>query len=214
MLCSGQHGDAKPGRNSACSELSHSAVKGKRCPDRIHGQRNRLPESCLPQPGRFHPDRSDLDQTVQSGTPPEGFSYGSEFTRDQINEALRSETPLEIVPSADETGHGTYAAGLAAGGADAGEGFLGAAPESTIAVVKLKQAKKYLRDYYFIPEDAVCYQETDLILALKYLNDLADSLNLLWSYASHAVPVWADTSARSPSPFSSKVIQAVQTISL
>lgn len=118
------------------------------------------------------------DQTVQSGTPPEGFSYGSEFTRDQINEALRSETPLEIVPSADETGHGTYAAGLAAGGADAGEGFLGAAPESTIAVVKLKQAKKYLRDYYFIPEDAVCYQETDLMLALKYLNDLADSLNL------------------------------------
>ena len=31
------------------------------------------------------------DQTVQSGTPPEGFAYGSEFTKMQINEALEQE---------------------------------------------------------------------------------------------------------------------------
>ena len=42
-------------------------------------------------------------------------------------------------------------------------------------MVKLKQAKQYLRDYYFIPDNAVCYQETDLMLGLKYLNDLADT---------------------------------------
>lgn len=118
------------------------------------------------------------DQTVQSGTPPEGFAYGSEFTREEIDIALQSEEPLAVVPVVDETGHGTYAASLAAGGADAAEQFLGAAPESSIAVVKLKQAKKYLRDYYFIPEDSVCYQETDLMLGLKYLNDLADSMRL------------------------------------
>lgn len=76
------------------------------------------------------------------------------------------------------TDHGTYIASLAAGNADADEQFLGAAPESTLAVVKLKQAKQYLRDYYCITETAVCYQETDLILGLKYLNDLADELGL------------------------------------
>ena len=76
------------------------------------------------------------DQTVQSGTPPQAFSYGSEFTREQINEALLSENPLEIVPSTDDTGHGTYAASLAAGGADVGEQFLGAAPEASIPDVK------------------------------------------------------------------------------
>ena len=81
------------------------------------------------------------DQTVQSSTPPQAFSYGSEFTREQINEALLSENPLEIVPSTDDTGHGTYAASLAAGGADVGEQFLGAAPEASIAVVKLNQNK-------------------------------------------------------------------------
>lgn len=118
------------------------------------------------------------DQTVQSGTPPRDFSYGSEYTQEQINSALQSEEPLELVPSTDESGHGTYAASLAAGGADAGEQFLGAAPEAAIAMVKLKQAKQYLRDYYFIPGNAICYQETDLMLGLKYLNDLADSLGM------------------------------------
>ena len=118
------------------------------------------------------------DQTLQSGTPPEGFSYGSEFTQTQINAALRLEDPLSLVPATDETGHGTYAASLAAGGASASDQFLGAAPEASIAVVKLKQAKKYLRDYYFIPETSICYQETDLMLGLKYLNNLADSLGM------------------------------------
>ncbi len=118
------------------------------------------------------------DQTVQSGTPPQAFSYGSEFTREQINEALLSGNPLEIVPSTDDTGHGTYAASLAAGGADVGEQFLGAAPEASIAVVKLKQAKQYLRNYYYVPGNTVCYQETDIMLGLKFLNDLADSLEM------------------------------------
>ena len=68
------------------------------------------------------------DQTIQSGTPPESFAYGSEYTRDMIDEALRSDDPPSLVPSVDETGHGTYAASLAAGSADAGQQFLGAAP--------------------------------------------------------------------------------------
>ncbi|OUP85185.1 peptidase [Lachnoclostridium sp. An169] len=118
------------------------------------------------------------DQTVQSGQPPEGFAYGTEFTREEIDAALSLDDPLTAVPSIDETGHGTYTASLAAGSANPAEQFLGAAPEATLAVVKLKPAKKYLRDFYFIPQNAVCYQETDLMLGLRYLNDLADRLGL------------------------------------
>lgn len=118
------------------------------------------------------------DQTIQEGTPPKYFAYGSEYTRDRIDEALQQEDPLQLVPSTDLDGHGTFTASLAAGSGNPSEAFLGAAPDATIAVVKLKQAKQNLRDYYFIPKDAVCYQENDILLGLQYLSLLAASLNL------------------------------------
>ncbi len=118
------------------------------------------------------------DQTVQTGTPPEEFYYGSVYTEEMINEALISENYLDVVPSVDENGHGTFLASVAAGGADVGSQFLGAAPESSIAVVKLKEAKQYLKDFYYIAEDVPCYQENDILLALKYLVDLAEARNM------------------------------------
>lgn len=91
---------------------------------------------------------------------------------------MNSPNPLEIVPSVDDTGHGTFTASLAAGGGNPEENFLGAAPEATLAVVKLKMAKQYLKDFYFIPDDEPCHQETDVILALHYLDALAQKLKL------------------------------------
>lgn len=113
------------------------------------------------------------DQTIQTGTPPEGLEYGSAYTEEEINRALRAENPLDIVPSEDLHGHGTFLASVAAGGADLEQQFLGAALAASIAVVKLKEAKKYLKDFYAIREDALCYQENDIMLGLKYLNHLA-----------------------------------------
>ncbi len=106
------------------------------------------------------------DQTVQTGNKPELFDYGSEYTREDINRALESDNPYEIVPSRDENGHGSAMAGVQA------------APEATIAMVKLKPAKQYLRDFYCVKEDAVAYSETDLLTALKYLDDLAERLDM------------------------------------
>lgn len=113
------------------------------------------------------------DQTIQDGTPPPEILYGSAYTEAMINEALRQEDPFSQVPSMDEDGHGTYIASVAAGGADVEHRFVGAAPEATIAVVKLKPAKKYLKEFYAIREDALCFQENDIMTALKYLNMLA-----------------------------------------
>lgn len=118
------------------------------------------------------------DQTIQDGTPPQYFLYGSEYTREEIDEALRSENPLQIVPSVDENSHGTFLASVAAGNVNEENQFIGAAPDATIAVVKLKPAKQYLKDFYQIYTNAPCYQENDIMLGLKYLNQLAENLGL------------------------------------
>ena len=116
------------------------------------------------------------DQGIQTGTVPAGVGYGSEYTEEMINQALQSENPLEIVPSEDTNGHGTFVTGIIAGNEDETNGFIGAAPEADILVVKLKQAKQYLKDFYFIDEPEV-YQETDLMLAVYYLQQQAVSRN-------------------------------------
>ena len=128
------------------------------------------------------------DQSIQTGTPPEGFLYGSVYYKDQIDEALQSTDPWAVVPSRDEVGHGTALASVAAGsvaGTAAGSpasaapvrtipaGFRGAAPEAGIIVVKVKPAKEYLRDYYLLPQGALAYQENDLMLAVKFCDEFA-----------------------------------------
>lgn len=113
------------------------------------------------------------DQTIQDGNPPAGFCYGSAYSREDINKALKQEDPFAFVPTKDEEGHGTFVASVAAGGADVESQFVGAAPEAMIAMVKLKPAKQYLREYYFIKEGALAYQENDILAGLYYLNQLA-----------------------------------------
>lgn len=113
------------------------------------------------------------DQTVQDGNPPDNFNYGTEYTKEQIDEALKSENPFDIVPSTDTNGHGNFVASLACGGADVENRFVGAAPESEIAVVKLKEAKQYLREFYFVDADAACYQENDIMAAVHYLVEVS-----------------------------------------
>lgn len=113
------------------------------------------------------------DQTVeilQEGEhEPEYFEYGAEYTREDINRALESGNPLEIVPTRDADGHGTFLAGVACGNEMPDQGFSGVAPLATICVVKCKEAKQNLRDYYFINSDEPCYAENDIMLAVYYL---------------------------------------------
>ena len=81
------------------------------------------------------------DQSV-SGSPPEGYVLGREFTREQIDQALQETDPfvrLDLVPSRDLSGHGTAVAGIAAGNGRGSEGrrYRGAAPEAELVVVKM-----------------------------------------------------------------------------
>lgn len=116
------------------------------------------------------------DQEEQSGTAPREIGYGSEYTKEQINQAILSENPKETVPSFDTDGHGTFVASVACGGANPENLFIGAAPEAEMVIVKLKEAKEYLREYYFVDRDAGCYQENDLVAAVFYLQKVQEEL--------------------------------------
>ena len=104
--------------------------------------------------------------------------YGTMFTRDEINQALQSEDPLSLVPSRDEIGHGTFLASLAAGSPDEAAGFSGAAPKAYLAMVKLKPAKQYLREFYLIRDGAHAYQENDIMMGISYLYSLSRQYSL------------------------------------
>ncbi|MCB7319594.1 S8 family peptidase [Lacrimispora sp. 210928-DFI.3.58] len=114
-------------------------------------------------------DSDSLPPGVPDLYPASGANYGTEFTREQINEALASDSPLSVVPSTDTNGHGTFLAGIAAGASLPEEDFTGAAPESELVVVKLKPAKQYLRDFYLVREGAEAFQENDVMMGIKYM---------------------------------------------
>lgn len=116
------------------------------------------------------------DQTIVSENTPPRLNYGTEYTKADIDNALQSENPFDIVPSADALGHGTFIAGIAAGSENIQEQFIGAAPEATLIVVKLKPAKQYIHDFFFLPDDALIYQEDDVMTALSYVKNCAHRL--------------------------------------
>ena len=116
--------------------------------------------------GTEQDDREQVQGMVQ---------YGTVYTREDINAALAAEregqNPYDIVPSRDENGHGTFLAGVAAASETAD--YIGAAPEAEILMVKLKPAKKYLRDFYLLPERVEAYSETDMMMGVRFLQQYA-----------------------------------------
>lgn len=106
---------------------------------------------------------------LEHGRIPDGFMYGVEYTNEDINEALESDDPWEIVPSRDTDGHGTFAAGVACGNRIEEVGFSGIAPLTTICVVKCKRAKETLKRFYQIDTDEAVYAENDIMLGVQYL---------------------------------------------
>lgn len=118
------------------------------------------------------------DQSLPSPSGDGPFGYGTEYTKEQIQEALGQEDPFSLVPVTDPTGHGTFVAGVAAGRENRQQEFIGAAPEAAIAFVKLKEAKPLFRNFYFFSGDGPVYQENDIMAGIQYLVNLAENLQL------------------------------------
>ncbi len=101
------------------------------------------------------------DQTI-SGSPPSGYSYGTEYTQAQIDQDLQSGNPHSIVPHRDTDGHGTHVAGSFVGRDETitpQDTLSGGAKEANIVVVK------------------TTYQNADILDAVNYIFSIADNQN-------------------------------------
>ncbi|MBL4930344.1 S8 family peptidase [Clostridium paridis] len=122
---------------------------------------------------------SIFDQTIFEGKDVEGQPIGSEFTREDINKAIKEKMqgrdPYKIVPSKDEYGHGTAMAGIA-GAIGKNKELIGAAPGCSFAIVKLIPAEKKLLEEFGVYGNPLVYSTVALFLGMKYLYTLAGEL--------------------------------------
>ena len=89
---------------------------------------------------------------------------GKVYTKEQINEALKSSDPYSIVNSTDITGHGTHVVGIACAGGKIDKQYYGVAPESSIAMVKVARSRFAL--------------STQIMKGIKFLIDKGKELNM------------------------------------
>ena len=96
---------------------------------------------------------------------PEGFDFGTEYTSDQINQAIENEVKISEL---DLNGHGTAVAGICSGnGRSSNFSNIGIAPESNIIAVRLLFSK-----------DSHSTSTAYLARGVKYSMDKANALNM------------------------------------
>jgi len=116
------------------------------------------------------------DQTIE-GNSPDDFIYGSEYTNGQINQALKNDDPIKIVPSVDTVGHGTFLASVAA--SNQNSEYIGAAPDADLLIVKLRRIQKQFNHLYCIPESQEnAFSSVDVMLAIEYMMNRANRLRM------------------------------------
>ena len=136
--------------------------------------------------------RSLWDQSLrprEGEAAPKGYEIGVEYTKEKIDEALKTRTPAErgrLVATKDTSGHGTAVAGIAAGngrGAKADyRGYAGVAPESELLVVKLGNPSS---DGF--PRTTELMMGVDYVVrkALEYQMPVAINISFGNTYGSH-----------------------------
>lgn len=109
------------------------------------------------------------DQENNIKTPPEGMIFGSEFTREEINQAILENNPNLSV---DSTGTGTTVCGILVGEGNVNREYRGIAPGADIVVVKLRS---YNGIYY---PGKISYTMSDFLAAITYVTEIARKENM------------------------------------
>lgn len=111
------------------------------------------------------------DQTIE-GKPPKGFNHGTEYSNEEINNALKSAKPFDLVPSKDEINHGTALCSIAAGNGRGDKKYKGIAPKASLIIVKAGQeGSAEIKGKFRGPRN------TEIMMGLKYLVEKSQTAN-------------------------------------
>lgn len=109
------------------------------------------------------------NQDCNKSTPPQGMIFGSEYSREEINEAIRTNNSDLCI---DTIGTGTMAAGIIASSGNVEDRYRGIAPNVELVVVKLRPYESVYK------RGGISYRDTDFFAAISYVISVANSLNM------------------------------------
>ncbi len=114
----------------------------------------------------IYPDRTSKilylwDQTKE-GNPPKGYAIGTEYTREDINNAIKNNDPSLSI---DEEGQGTMISGICAGLGNINKEYAGVAEDAQLIVIKMKKINGF-------------YNNAMLFASVQYLFEKARSLKI------------------------------------
>ncbi|WP_315070444.1 S8 family serine peptidase [uncultured Clostridium sp.] len=111
-----------------------------------------------------HPAFMNMDGTTRIEYIYDLSTGGNIYNKQTINQAIKSSDPFSIVPSRDDTGHGTHVTGIACGGGRIDPMYRGVAPSASIAMVKAARGTAAL--------------SSQIMQGIKFLIDRSKELNL------------------------------------
>jgi subtilisin family serine protease len=114
----------------------------------------------------LHPDFSfEVDGSLETNIEGIWLPSGTEWTREEINTAINSDNPQDIVPHLDFTGHGTLVAACAAS-TGRGSGYKGVAPKAGILMAASSSGNLETAD-----------ESNSYLLAIRWFEQKATELN-------------------------------------
>lgn len=92
----------------------------------------------------------------KDGNPPEGYNIGTEYTREDINEAIRNN---DSTLSTDEEGYGTILSGICAGLGNVNPEYAGVAEDAELIIVKMQKISGYYNNAMQYASQEYVYQK-------------------------------------------------------
>ena len=127
----------------------------------------------------LHPDFINADGTskilylwdqTKEGNPPEGYYIGTEYTREQINQAIANN---DRTLSTDEEGYGTILSGICAGLGNVNSEYSGVAEDAQLIIIKMAKIDGFYNNAMLLVASQYAYEKSVQLGVPLILNNIS-----------------------------------------